>query len=141
IKSAKINNIYRELKDDLVLDGTPSATPNAAGVLFRVFLEVSLDYYASKVLGKNFGRDENINQKISAVTQFMETNTIATSRQLTAIRTVSSSQSKDILHIDRFHEYVHSATIHPDPASLKAKWDNLQDFFGILWGDLEKRNK
>lgn len=129
------------MQDDLLLDDTTTATPNAVGVLFRVFLEVSLDYYAEKECGKPFTPNETINQKIEAITKYLEKNDIANSKQLSSVRTLSSAKKKDILHIQRFHEYIHSSTIQPDAASLKAKWDNLQEFFEILWGDLEKKKK
>lgn len=104
-------------------------------------MEVSLDYYSEKECGKAFGIDDKINQKIDSVTQYLEDKNIATSTQLSPIRRVSSTKTKDILHIQRFHEYVHSTTIQPDSATLKTKWDNLQIFFEILWGDLEKKKK
>lgn len=141
IKPQKINNIYRELRDDLILDNTPRATPNAVGVLFRVFLEVSLDYFAEKICGKKFKSDETINQKINFVTGCMEGNKLATGTQLKNISATSSARMTDILHIQRFHEYVHSATVQPDSSTLKAKWDRLQEFFEILWGELEKQGK
>jgi hypothetical protein len=141
ISEPKINNIYRELRDDLLIDNTPMATPNAVGVLFRVFLEVSLDYYLGKRCGIALKQDATINQKIAAVTGYMEKNKIATGRQLSPVRSVSGTKKTDILHIQRFHEYVHSTTIQPDASSLKAKWDNTQEFFEILWGDLEKKKK
>ncbi len=46
IHETKINNIYCELKNDLLIDDSKKAVPNAAGILFRVFLEISLDHYA-----------------------------------------------------------------------------------------------
>jgi len=141
ISEPKINNIYRELRDDLLIDNTPMATPNAVGVLFRVFLEVSLDYYLVKRCGGTLKQDATINQKIAAVTGYMEKNKIATGGQLSPVRSVSGTKKTDILHIQRFHEYVHSTTIQPDASSLKAKWDNTQEFFEILWGDLEKKKK
>ena len=141
ILESRINDIYKELQDDLLLDSSQKATPNAVGVLFRVFLEVSLDYYLKKKIGKQPKRDKTISQKISEVTQYMEDNAIATKHELKAIRMTSSGQSTDILHIDRFHEYVHSSTIQPESDALKAKWNNVQRFFEILWGDIEKKGK
>jgi len=77
---------------------------------------------------------------ITKVADHMEKNNIASTKQLKFIR-ITSSKTKDILHIDRLHEYVHSGTIQPDSGGLKAKWDNLQEFFEILWNDLNKKGK
>jgi len=139
IKQRKINNIFRELRDDLVLDDSRKATPNAIAVLFRVFLEASLYHYLDKK-GIASPNRATITQMITKVADHMEKNNIASTKQLKFIR-ITSSKTKDILHIDRLHEYVHSGTIQPDSGGLKAKWDNLQEFFEILWNDLNKKGK
>lgn len=141
IAEPKINDIYKELQDDLLLDSSKKSTPNAVGVLFRVFLEVSLDYYLKKKIGKQPPNDRTISQKIIEVAEYMEKNNIASKPELSAIRATSGIRNTDILHIDRFHEYVHSSTIQPESDALKVKWNNLQRFFEILWGDLEKKGK
>ena len=49
IKPKKINNIYFELKNCLYIgDNSDKSVPNAVGVLFRVFLEISIDEYMRK---------------------------------------------------------------------------------------------
>ena len=63
ISPTKINNIYLELKDYLIIDDSKKDVPNAVGVLFRVFLEISLNYYAKKN-DKNFKKNEKIKNKI-----------------------------------------------------------------------------
>ena len=138
ISIPKINDIFLELRDDLSLDGSKSV-PNAVGVLFRVFLEVSLDHYLRKKMKIAPDQNMRIIQKINDVTKYMMDNKIATKDQLRSIRQSSTSQKTDILHIERFHEYVHSSTIQSDPASLKIKWSNVQEFFEILWEDLNKK--
>lgn len=141
IPERKINNIYRELREDLLLDGSSHSVPNAVGVTFRVFLEVSLDCYYKKRCGKTFTQQRPINEKIDEVTKFMEVNKIADKKQLRNIRIISSGNTNDILHIDRFHEYVHSGTIEPESSSLITKWDNVEDFFVILWKDLQQQTE
>ncbi len=137
IKQAKINNIFRELRDDLVLDGR-KATPNAVAVLFRVFLESSLHHYLDRN-GIPSAKTTTITQMIAKVTQHMKENGIANENQLKAIR-ITSSKTSDILHVDRLHEYVHDERIMPDSDGLKSRWDNLQEFFEILWNALGKKN-
>lgn len=131
IEETKIHNIYCELKDDLLIDDSKEAVPNAVGVLFRVFLEVSLDYYAEKN-GNKFQKKETIKQKIPWVIKDLEKE--YDKKEFKEIRKVgSASGDKSYLSIENFHEYVHSTTIQPTPGELKAKWDNLQPFFKILW--------
>ncbi len=131
ITEPKINNIYRELRDDLCIDDSKKSVPNAVWVLFRVFLEVSLDYYAAKNWF-SFSKDDIIKGKIGKVTNDLESKKIADGKSLKNIRKVASDKS-NILHIDNFHSYVHSYKSQPTPSSLKLQRDNLEEFFEILW--------
>jgi hypothetical protein len=137
IQETKINNVYCELKNNLLLDDSKNSVPNATGVLFRVFLEISIDYFWEKN-GKTFKDDTKLAGKITIVADHMEKNKIADSKQLKNIRTVATDKN-NLLAIENFHSYVHSYKSQPSPNDLKIKWDNLQEFFEILWGDLNKK--
>lgn len=139
INETKINNVYCELKNNLLLNDSKNSVPNAAGVLFRVFLEISMDYFWEKN-GKTFKDDTKLAGKITIVADYMEKNKIADSKQLKNIRTVATDKN-NLLAIENFHSYVHSYKLQPSPNDLKIKWDNLQEFFEILWGDLNKKAK
>ena len=140
IKETKINNIYCELKNDLLIDDSKKAVPNAVGVLFRVFLEISLDYYA-KMNSHGFKKVDTINQKIAWVVSSLEGKGYEKKKFNNINKVGSATGQKSYLSIENFHEYVHSTTTQPSSSELKAKWDNLQDFFEILWGDLNKKVK
>ncbi len=131
IKLSKINDIFVELKENLILDGR-KGTPNAIGVLFRVFLETSINYYLKK---KNIEYSFNIKlkEKIALVSRHMIINNIATDEEVKYVRNTSQKSSSNILSVDNFHEYIHSGNIRPVPGDLKAYWDNSQEFFEILW--------
>ena len=140
IQETKINNIYCELKNDLLIDDSKNAVPNAVGVLFRVFLEISLDYYA-KMNSHGFKKNNTINQKISWVVKNLEGKKYDKNKFNNINKVGSSTGQKSYLSIENFHEYVHSTTTQPSSSELKSKWDNLQEFFEILWSDLNKRAK
>lgn len=140
IQETKINNIYCELKNDLLIDDSKNAVPNAVGVLFRVFLEISLDYYA-KMNSHGFKKNDTINQKISWVVKSLESKNYDKNKFNNINKVGSSTGQKSYLSIENFHEYVHSTTTQPSSSELKSKWDNLQEFFEILWGDLNKKAK
>jgi hypothetical protein len=140
IQETKINNIYCELRDHLLIDDSNDAVPNAVGVLFRVFLEISLDYYA-KMNGHEFKKSNTINQKISWVVKNLEGKKYDKKKFNNINKVGSATGHKSYLSIENFHEYVHSTTTQPTSSELKGKWDNLQDFFEILWGDLNKKVK
>jgi hypothetical protein len=134
IKSQKINNIYHELMEIPLNDFT-----NATGVLFRVFLEVSIDEYATKN-GINFTSETKLSSKISQVTEKLEKENIASKDQLKYIRKVGT-QGNAILSVDHFNEYVHSSKVQPLPVDMINTWDNLQEFFEILWEEISKKDK
>lgn len=138
IQEKKINNIYCELKNDLLIDDSKNAVPNAVGVLFRVFLEISLDYYA-KMNGYEFKKNDTINQKISWVVKSLEGKKYDKKKFNIINKVGSATRQKSYLSIENFHEYVHSTTTQPSSSELKGKWDNLQEFFEILWGDINKK--
>jgi hypothetical protein len=140
ISQVKINNIYRELKEDLLLDETKKAVPNAVGVLFRVFLEISLDYYA-KVHGKHFTQNDKIGSKIAWVVAELKKLGYKDSEFNNVNKVGSAKGHQSYLSIDNFHEYVHSGTTQPSSNELKAKWDNLESFFKILWNEINNKTK
>lgn len=138
INEPKINNIYRELREDLLIDDTNKSVPNAVGVLFRVFLEVSLDHYA-KMNMRMFKNSETISQKIPWVVEKLMSKGYD-SKIFGNINKVGSAKKENTyLSIENFHEYVHSSTTQPSSMELKQKWDNLQSFFETLWHDLTKK--
>lgn len=131
IPQPKINNIYFELRDSLLLDSSTKAVPNAAGVLFRVFLEISIDYFLEKE-GIELGTKVVLAGKITKCAEILESKSIADPKQLKNIRKVSTDKNS-LLGIQNFHDYVHSYKSQPSADDLKRKWDNLQEFFQILW--------
>ncbi len=136
INETKINNIYLELKNSLLIDDTNKAVPNAVGVLFRVFLEISIDYFWEKGKGETFSEDTKLAGKITKVSDYIETKKLADSRQLKNIRIVATDKN-NLLAIQNFHGYVHSYKTQPTSSDLKLKWDNLEEFFKILWKFLQ----
>ena len=137
INESKINNIYCELKKDLVLNDSAKAVPNAVGILFRVFLEISIVYYAEKKHGHNFSKNSKISQKISWVVEKLIAN--GHKRQIFKhIIVVGAAKSEhSYLSIEKFHQYVHSTTLEPSSNELKTKWNLLEPFFQILWDELK----
>lgn len=139
ILEPKINNIYRELREGLLIDNSTNTVPNAVGILFRVFIEISIDCFLEKK-GVTLKKDVKLSGKINKCCDMMESEQIASNAQLHNIRKVAEN-SNDILNINNFHDYVHSMTRQPLPNDLKLKWDNLQEFFQILWQYLYLKEK
>lgn len=138
ISEVKINNIYRELRENLLIDESNNAVPNAVGVLFRVFLEICLDHYA-KMNQKIFKKDDTLSQKIPWIVKSLEDKGYDKYTFNNINKVGSARKENTYLSIDNFHEYVHSTTTQPSTNELKLKWDNLQSFFETLWLDLNKK--
>ena len=142
IKNNKINNIFYELKHNLYLgDVAKKSVPNAVSVLFRVFLEISLDEYMTQHKLKcgnkknRYAKNCTIKQKINLVCDHMLKQDYAKPQQLKYIGITANGAKTDFFHIDRLHEYVHNRRIAGEPNSLKTHWDNIQEFFEILWNN------
>jgi hypothetical protein len=135
ISKPKVNTIYHEL---LKLDVTKFT--NATGVLFRVFIELSVDSYieehtlASTPSAAKSGM--NFQQKMNVVANHLETKKLADAAICKGIK-AAIKDSNDILGIDTWHAYVHNNKFSPKPSNLIITWDNIQDFMIILWNNIK----
>ena len=131
ISDQRVNKIYSELKS---LDC--EQYPNAAGVLFRVFVELSMDAFVDgHKHEKEFTKidvDKTLNSKVAAVADYFARTNVFTKHQLKGIRTAVSTQS-NVLSIETFNAYVHNRHFTPLANDLKAGWDNIQLFIQKVW--------
>ncbi len=135
IGNPKINRIYQELqKIDLI------KFPNSTAVLFRVFVELSVDSYlednglVSSVSAAKSG--ENLMQKVLKVAQHLDQKKQADKTICKGIRSAVKN-SDDLLGIDTWHAYVHNNRFSPTSDNLAISWDNIQDFMVILWKNIK----
>lgn len=126
IDPTKINDIYHELKSMSI-----NVYPNGVGVLFRVFIETSLDYYIKKESLTIHANSSLIN-KLGLVETYFKNNNIMTHDELKAVRVAISNQN-DICSINTFNAYVHNAGFIASPGELKIVWDRLQLFIQNIW--------
>lgn len=124
----KINDVYRELRSLSVDKHT-----NAAAVLSRVFLEMSVNHYLETFKIKC--KDE-LKPKIDAVSQDMRGKGVAAS-VLKAIG-LAASQKGVPFSVDLLHGYVHNQYVSPDPKFLRKAWDGVQPFFLALWQQIKQ---
>lgn len=128
INNHRINSIYRELKllhvDDF---------PNAIAVLFRVFLEVSVDDYLARN-NVDVREGESLSRKLERTSKHMENNGVLPKKRLKPIN-VARSTPNSIYSINTFHAYVHNPSMHPKPSELKLAWDEFELFFTKLWSE------
>lgn len=139
IHHPRINRIYHELMklnaDDFV---------NCAAVMFRVFIELSIDHYGvQKMIDLTYlpkvkpgitpePKELSLREKIKKVTQYMEDNKILTRDELKGVRTLTA-KGDHVLSVDSLNAYVHNKDYHPVSSDLKANWDGIQIFVEKLW--------
>lgn len=126
IKINRVNKIYRELKTINV-----DEFENAVSVLFRVFIELSVDSF---VESKNLTctSNDSLALKVGKVVEYLKANTNITSQQLSPVNT-SLSNKNSYLSMVTFNQYVHNKHAIPSPKELKISWEGLEPFLFKLW--------
>lgn len=129
ISQNRINLIYKELKKLSVDDFR-----NAVAVLFRVFLELSVDHFITdkKPKGIDLSKQPALSKKLEVVSQYMEDNKLLTKNELKVIRTAASNKNS-IFSADTFNSYIHNLNNIPVSNDLKISWDNIEKFIEKLW--------
>jgi len=141
ITQLRINRIYHELQSLNIQQYV-----NSCAVLFRVFVELSVDDFAQrrkiilkKPVKEASGRrksgvmlDMSLREKMTTVAKYLEDNNICTKEELHAVR-ASIARSDHILSISSLNAYVHNKDYNPTPSDLKGNWDNVHLFIQRIW--------
>jgi hypothetical protein len=128
IPVARINDIFHELKRKLRVD----EVPNAAGVLLRVFFELSIDDYMERTGITLDQKRETLAKKVDAVLTHMEANDIMTKHARLAVREVMQDPTKATL-TSNLNALVHDRQMSVTGNDLKGIWTRLEPFFQTLW--------
>lgn len=127
IDQPRINEIYYELKKLHI-----EQFVNAVSVLFRVFLELSLDAYIQREqLGT--GERARLSNKLLDVANALKAQGKLTNQQLKPVRRSAQKDTFLASTITTMHQYVHNPYFFPAPSDLRATWDSLQDFVEAIW--------
>lgn len=129
IARTRIAKIYDELRELDVNKFT-----NAAAVLLRVFVEMSVDDYADQkgISLKEREQEFKLRRKISTAADYMHDNNFRSKAQLLGIRTIANNRNH-VLSVDSWHAYVHNQHYNPIPSELVITWDNIQPFIEEIW--------
>jgi hypothetical protein len=126
ITDQKLQQMCRELRK-LPLETYPVAIAAA----FRVFLELSLDHYASENRLTGYKADISLKQKVEQVATALQS-AGASKRDLQAFRALASN-SNAALNIDRLHGIIHSRYALPTASELRSGWAEVQIAFTKIW--------
>lgn len=135
VQDNKIAGIYREIKTLKVEE-----FPNAAAVLLRVFLELSVDYYMDangipprfKNPKTSQMREKTLKQKVREVVDDLVQTGGCDRKDFIGVNRALSVQHSP-LYIDLLHAYLHNRFVIPKPRELKSAWDEAQRFFEKIW--------
>lgn len=126
INNNRIYKIFMELKSLNV-----NNYPNAVAVLFRVFIELSADFYISR---NNITEANNytLSKKINVVGSDLKGKKKLTEKEFCIAKKMTSNPTQ-IGSVNVFHSYVHNINHMPIPSDLKTAWDNLWPFIDVMW--------
>jgi hypothetical protein len=127
IHDARIHQIETELRRLKLED-----YPNAVSVLFRVFLELSVDAYIGRVPLATPDKAA-LGTKLEAVTSDLVTHKKLTGQQAKPVRAAAQKNRFLAPSVTTMHQWVHNQYMFPGPSDLRADWDNLQPWFVAVW--------
>jgi len=127
IGTPRLNDIYVELKRKLRVD----EVPNAAGILLRVFLELSVDEFIERN-DVMLPKDKTLANKVAAVADYMEAQGIMTNKQALPVREAVKSDDRLTLATN-LNALVHNRDMTVSGNDLKAIWTRLAPFVEKLW--------
>lgn len=108
---------------------------NAIGVLFRVFLETSVDAYLQKIGSSSKtanGKFKPLNDKINEAIHDIVKNHGGDTKVFNPLKNALTSASSP-LWIDLLHSYVHNGGGTPTKPNLEAAWDHAFPLLVAIW--------
>ncbi|MHB8277986.1 MAG: ParB/Srx family N-terminal domain-containing protein [Candidatus Humimicrobiaceae bacterium] len=127
IKHSRLNKIYHELCKLEV-----KYYPNACSVIFKTFIELSVDVYAKSKDIQNYDPTKlNLAKKIEAISQYLLHNKIITKKELKPIELLSDP--KNLISANTFNAYVHNSEVIPLVDNLKDSWDSITYFMQKIY--------
>lgn len=129
IKDTRLNGVYRELRQLNVYE-----YPNAASVMFRVFLELATELYLDKneVPYHSFG--DKLHQKVAKALKHGQSANLIDRSHAKGIE-AQITNPKNILGSDSLNSYVHDRNYSPIIEDLNTMWDNVQLYFDFILAD------
>ncbi|HMJ75487.1 MAG TPA: hypothetical protein VK507_05915 [Iamia sp.] len=124
------NAIYLELQDLSVEN-----TPNACGVLFRVFVELSIDHYiaAERIMTDAKMNKSQLGQKMREAAAHMYVAGVISDAVRKVVDTVANGRGPVNASAFNMNQYVHNLHINPSARELRDAWDEVQPFMEKLW--------
>ena len=102
-------------------------------MLFRVFLELSVDAYIDDHPIAGLTNDDKLRKKVEKVSIDLEARKKLNKHQARAIRSANMEHSFLAPGVNTMNDYVHNEHIFPSPSDLRAAWNSMQPFITAMW--------
>lgn len=134
IDPPRINRILFEL---LTLNLEQYA--NAASVLFRVFVELSVDHYLSShsLMTDKEMREVALAKRMKKAAGDLHSNNKIVARLLQVVNKIGDSKGILRASVPTFNMYVHNEYAIPSAGDLRAAWDEIEPFMVALWKNVK----
>jgi hypothetical protein len=131
VSHQRCDDILEELQTKIKVE----KAPNAAVVLFRVFVELTTDHFLER-RGAKPSRETSLQTKIRKCVEKLD----GTAHQLSpakkqALEKVLHNQHHP-LNPDTLNAFVHNPELYPLPSELQKMWDQIQAFMSAVWRSL-----
>jgi hypothetical protein len=136
IQPPRINNIYHELKTIDI-----NKYPNITSVMFRVFIELSVDYFIDKKFpdwNDHKKRNTVLAKKIGAVSENLKKQNLFTAQEMKPITKAIGGQTIIVSSVTNMHDHIHLRHSSPVASELIVAWDDLQNFIEKIWQNAEQ---
>jgi len=133
ISSQRIHDIYEELQKELDSD----RCSNAAAVLLRVFVELSLDNFIKRksIPVRSDKGAAKLSDKLHIAGRYMVDNGLITKAQAEPIYAAALKDAILAPTILQMHTFVHQENSNPVGVTLRKHWNNLQLLMETIWSE------
>lgn len=105
---------------------------NAAAVLFRVFVELSVDWYIDDQ-GLSLSAQPKLAEKVKAAGEHLLKRARLTQQSIKPVRQACQRGQYLGASITLMNDYVHNSAMFPAAGDLRSHWNSLQPFFAAIW--------
>lgn len=123
----RARNAYIELKGGKNID--VRCNPNATALLFRAFIEWSVNHYVDKHSPKTSGT--NLKDRLWSIALDLEKRGLINEDQKLLLE--KKKNHDEIISINSMNKWVHSENFHPSPQTLCMFWDEIEFFIAECW--------
>jgi hypothetical protein len=108
---------------------------NSVAVLFRVFLELSTDYYLVHTMKKSKTSllSRNLAQKLLDAVDYLEKADVLSRQDAAPVKAACARKSFLATSVVSMNEYIHNYLMTPTPTDLRTAWDGFAPFVKAIW--------